>query len=119
MVSRKKQVGLIASLFFVALVVSVNTVFAQQEQFNYVLPDAVASFTADDGSKWEQVSTAGFGDANNFSVVAMAKYQGRLYAMTRNQAAGTEVWRTSGTRLGAGTVPGWRDQRCLWQSLAQ
>jgi hypothetical protein len=94
---RKKYTGLIVSLFCVALVLSANTVLAQQEQFNYVVPDALASFTADDGSIWEQVSTAGFGDANNFSVVAMAKYQDRLYAMTRNQAAGTEVWRTSGT----------------------
>ena len=32
---------------------------------------------------------------NNSSVVAMAEYQGRLYAMTRNEVAGVEVWRTA------------------------
>lgn len=68
---------------------------AAQERFNYVLPVAVATFNAEDGSIWEQVNEPGFGNANNFSVVAMAKYKGQLYAMTRNQVQGAEVWRTS------------------------
>ena len=49
----------------------------------------------DDGSLWERVNQPGFGDDNNSSVVAMAEYQGRLYAMTRNEVEGVEVWRTS------------------------
>ena len=55
MESRKKYMGLMVSLFFAALALSANSVYAQQEQFNYVIPDAVASFTADDGSIVEMV----------------------------------------------------------------
>ena len=61
------------------------------------IPDALESYPGLDGSIWERVSEEGFGSGDNFSVVAMAEYQGRLYAMTRNQAEGAEVWRTSGT----------------------
>ncbi len=61
------------------------------------IPNALDSFDGLDDSVWEQVSAPGFGDSNNFSVVAMAEYNGRLYAMTRNQSAGAEIWRTSGT----------------------
>ena len=56
-----------------------------------------ATLTAADGSAWERVSMPGFDSDNNFSVVAMAEFQGRLYAMTRNQAEGAEVWRTNET----------------------
>lgn len=66
-----------------------------------VTPDIPAtqdSVTADDGSTWQQVSLPGFDNGiTNISVVSMAEYQGRIYAMTRNQEEGTEVWRTSGT----------------------
>ena len=61
------------------------------------VPVALETITADDGSIWEQVSTPGFGNNNNISVVAMAEYQGQLYALTRNQAQGCEVWRTNST----------------------
>jgi len=61
------------------------------------IPAALASVTADDSSVWEQVSIPGFDAVDNISVVAMAEYQGRLYAMTRNQDNGAEVWRTTGT----------------------
>lgn len=66
-------------------------------QAQYHVPDVLDSYNGLDGSVWEQVSTPGFGSEDNISVVAMAEYQGRLYAMTRNQAEGAEVWRTSGT----------------------
>jgi hypothetical protein len=49
----------------------------------------------DDGSLWQKVNQPGFGDEDNSSVVAMAEYQGRLYAMTRNEVEGVEVWRTN------------------------
>jgi hypothetical protein len=58
-------------------------------------PAVIATFTGLDGSTWEQVSTPGFGNINNMSVVAMAEYQGHMYAMTRNQVQGCEVWRTN------------------------
>jgi len=61
------------------------------------IPAALETIVATDGSTWERVNVPGFSNNNNFSVVAMAEYQGRLYAMTRNEAQGTEVWRTSGT----------------------
>jgi hypothetical protein len=58
-------------------------------------PKAIQSFTGEDGSTWEQVSEPGFGNANNMSVVAMTEYGDRLYALTRNQVQGCEVWRTN------------------------
>ena len=61
------------------------------------IPDALESVIADDGSIWERVNVPGFDAVDNISVVAMAEYQGRLYAMTRNQDNGAEVWRTNGT----------------------
>ena len=61
------------------------------------IPAGLETITATDGSTWERVNVPGFGDNNNFSAVAMAEYQGRLYAMTRNESQGTEVWRTNGT----------------------
>jgi hypothetical protein len=58
-------------------------------------PAVIATFTGLDGSTWEQVSNPGFGNINNMSVVAMAEFQGHLYALTRNQSQGCEVWRTN------------------------
>ena len=89
MVSRKKNVGLIASVCMAVMFFSSALASAQLN-----IPDAVdVPITVSDGSVWEQVSVPGFGDDANMSVVAMAEYQGSLYAMTRNNA-GTEVWRT-------------------------
>ncbi len=51
----------------------------------------------DDGSAWIQVNAAGFGSTANYSVSAMAEYNGFLYAMTRNEEAGAEIWRYDGT----------------------
>lgn len=59
------------------------------------IPKALETVTGKDGSTWEQVSEPGFGNVNNMSVVAMAEYKGTLYAMTRNQVQGCEVWRTN------------------------
>ena len=60
-------------------------------------PQRSQAVMGEDGSLWVQVSTPGFGSNENMSVVAMAEYNGYLYAMTRNQQDGAEVWRTSGT----------------------
>jgi hypothetical protein len=61
------------------------------------IPDSLEAIAAGDYSVWERVNQPGFGSDDNMSAVAMAEYQGRLYAMTRNQLEGMEVWRTSGT----------------------
>lgn len=53
--------------------------------------------TGDDGSVWVQVNRDGFGNRDNFSVVAMAAYQDALYAMTRNEEDGAEVWKYDGS----------------------
>ncbi|MBN2108625.1 MAG: hypothetical protein JW832_14460 [Deltaproteobacteria bacterium] len=51
--------------------------------------------TGDDGSKWEQVSRPGFGDESNVSIVSMAEFQDSLYAVTRNDDSGFEIWSTN------------------------
>lgn len=63
----------------------------------YLGCDYTGPITAHDGSVWQLANTPGFGNENNFSVVAMAEYKNYLYAMTRNQKEGTEIWRTDGT----------------------
>ncbi len=50
--------------------------------------------TGEDGSLWEQVSEPGFGNKNNGSIVSMAEFQDSLYAVTRNDMSGFELWRT-------------------------
>ncbi|MFC1592320.1 alpha/beta hydrolase, partial [Thermodesulfobacteriota bacterium] len=58
------------------------------------IPPALETITAIDGSGWELVGTDGFDSDNNTSVVAMAEYQDMLFAMTRNDTFGAEIWRT-------------------------
>jgi len=48
-----------------------------------------------DFTQWDQINAAGFGQDHNSSVVAMAGYRDRLYAMTRNEESGVEVWRSA------------------------
>lgn len=57
---------------------------------------ALETVTAEDGSIWERVVEPGFGNDNNISAAALGEYRGRMYATTRNDEDGTEVWRTSG-----------------------
>ena len=93
METRKKHVGFIASVCMAVMLFSGALASAQLN-----IPDAVDDqIIATDGSVWEQVSLPGFENTNNMSVVAMAEYQGSLYAMTRNQVQGTEIWRTTGS----------------------
>jgi hypothetical protein len=61
------------------------------------IPAALETIRAKDGSVWERVNESGFGDENNYSVVAMKEYKGHLYALTRNDYDGCELWRTKGT----------------------
>lgn len=61
-----------------------------------VMLSSCGKIVGKDGSVWEIVNTPGFGNPDNFSVVAMTEYEGKLYALTRNQAQGAEVWRYDG-----------------------
>ena len=83
------------------------------------IPQGLETVTGLDGSVWERVSESGFGNENNISVVTMTEYKGHLYAMTRNEVQGGEIWRTAGNNLGAGAVPRRPDERHLWQPLDQ
>jgi hypothetical protein len=46
----------------------------------------------DGGTTWTQVSTNGFGNANNRTAFSMAVYNGLLYVGTANSTTGCEVW---------------------------
>ncbi len=54
-----------------------------------------ATEQTEDGSVWENVIIPGFGNLHNSGIVAMAEYKGQLYAMTRNEVQGSEIWRTT------------------------
>lgn len=89
------------------------------------VPPALETITADDGSTWARVSESGFGNDDNVSVVAMAEYQGRLYAATRNEIHGAELWRTTGEGWELVVFPGghtngaWGNRRLnnLWSDM--
>lgn len=60
----------------------------------YQVPTALKTIKGTDFSIWEQVGEPGFGSDDNMAVVALAEYQGQLYAMVRNDVLGVSVWRT-------------------------
>ncbi len=74
-----------------------------------VSPEDLHALPGEDGSVWVQVSPAGFGTGDNVSVVALQPYQGELYAITRNDVSGFELWKTSGIGWTKITVPGLTD----------
>jgi sugar lactone lactonase YvrE len=58
-------------------------------------PDGLGVWRTADGTHWEQVGFAGFGDSNNTSTYwdnATAVFNNRLYIGTTNWANGGEVW---------------------------
>lgn len=73
------------------------------------IPSALETITADDGSVWELVNDPGFGNNRNISIDALCPFQGRLYALTRNDSEGCELWRTQGTGWEKVSVPGFTD----------
>jgi len=89
---RAKKTGFILGVCMVALLLG-GSMITVQAQSN--VPAALESFDGLDESVWERVSEPGFGNDDNISVVAMAEYEGRLYAVTRNEIEGAEVWRTA------------------------
>jgi hypothetical protein len=89
----------IKTVFVAALLLNIAFFTVRDKAFALNVPRGLETITATDGSVWERVNASGFGNTNNMSVVAMQEYNGSLYALTRNQAQGCEVWRT--------TVTGW------------
>ncbi len=73
------------------------------------IPDGLEAFSGEDGSVWVRVNQPGFGDANNWNIVTLTPYGDSLYAVTRNDSTGFELWKTSGTGWVRVTVPGFTD----------
>ncbi len=84
------------------------------------IPTALETVTADDGSVWERVNAPGFGNAENKAIVALHEYQGSLYAVTRNDETGFEIWKTNSSggwdQL---TVPGLTDRNNYYAYLKE
>jgi len=59
--------------------------------------EVLETFTGEDGSMWERVNQPGFGNQDNVGIVSLCPYQENLYALTRNDVTGFELWKTSGT----------------------
>jgi len=88
----KRVTDRIVNVFFLLSMLMVLTSGCNSQ---WKIPEGLEAVGGADGSVWERVNIPGFGNRDNSSVVAMAEYQGRLYAMTRNEVEGVEVWRTS------------------------
>ena len=73
------------------------------------IPEGLATVNGEDGSIWEVVNQPGFGDKENIAIVALCPFQESLYALTRNDVTGFELWKTSGTGWTEVTVEGFTD----------
>ncbi len=73
------------------------------------LPPALETVSGDDGSTWERVSTPGFGNTDNLGVVGMQSYQNSMYALTRNDVSGFELWKSTSAGWEQLTVAGFTD----------
>ena len=54
-----------------------------------------------DGTNWTQVVENGFGNSANFGVQRLLEFDGFLYAGTRNDETGTEIWRSNSGDTGS------------------
>jgi len=88
---------LMKKLILIVFVMVPLLVWSSSTTNAWEIPEGLGTVEGEDGSMWEKVNQPGFGSEYNMSVVAMAEYKERLYAMTRNESLGAEVWRTSGT----------------------
>jgi len=68
---------------------------------------------------WIQVNTDGFGSYNNESIRAMAEYNNSLYAGTRNDPAGCQVWEYYGSQPWTLLTPGWDTTNQMVYSMAE
>lgn len=60
------------------------------------LPPPGQIWVSDDGLEFEPVFTDGFGDPNNRGIQALISYNGWLYAGTKNDVEGFEIWKMAG-----------------------
>jgi hypothetical protein len=88
------QTNRVSSFAMYLMLAAALLVYAGCTQNN--IPAALESVTAEDGTTWERVTQPGFGNDNNISVAAIGEFKGRIYATTRNDDEGAEVWRTNG-----------------------
>ncbi|MEE9504926.1 MAG: CFI-box-CTERM domain-containing protein [Thermodesulfobacteriota bacterium] len=70
------------------------------------IPEGLETVTGEDGSVWEVVNLPGFGDQDNIAIVSLCPFQENLYALTRNDVTGFELWKTSDTGWTEVTVEG-------------
>ncbi len=73
------------------------------------IPKTLGTVTGEDGSVWERVNAPGFGNRANLAITALCPFQGSLYALTRNDETGFEIWRTEGDSWTQVTAPGFTD----------
>ncbi|MBW1824046.1 MAG: hypothetical protein JRI87_05705 [Deltaproteobacteria bacterium] len=98
-----KKLGLVI-LFLIPLLVGTNGTGPAWE-----IPEGLETVTGKDGSVWEVVNQPGFGNQDNIAIVSLYPYQESLYAITRNDETGFEIWKTSGTGWVQITIPGLTD----------
>jgi hypothetical protein len=73
------------------------------------VPKGLKTITAEDGSVVEQVNEPGFGNPNNIGIDGLCLYKGSLYALTRNDVSGFELWKTRGAAWKKLAIPGFTD----------
>lgn len=96
------------TLFTFSCFVLISLLFVSSLLANNI-PDLLESITTEDGSVWERVSEPGFGNKGNIAITSLYPYKTRLYAITRNENSGFEIWRTQGTSWEPVNVPGFTD----------
>ncbi len=60
-------------------------------------------YRSTDGTTWEHVASAGFGDARQNAITALASFAGHTYAGTRGLGAPPQLWRSSSGGPGSWT----------------
>jgi len=68
-----------------------------------------ATYIGIDGSVWEEVCEPGFGSQDNIGIVALCPYRDSLYAVTRNNVTGFEIWKMTDDEWEQVSVPGFTD----------
>ena len=67
-------------------------------------PDRVGKIFVTDGDQVSPVITDGFGNPENVGMMCLASFNGWLYAGTKNEQAGYEIWKLEGPDGAAGPV---------------
>ncbi len=104
----------------IAILAIVTFIFCWQSYVHGAanIPTGLETVIAEDGSVWERVNPPGFGSVENNGIVVLCPYKGSLYAVTRNDDTGLEIWKSNDT--GAWdqvTVPGLTDNNIYYGYL--